>query len=136
MDVEKIALAVAVVVVFGVGYSLGRYSGKEKLNDYMLQAAVLRAEQGKEAYERLVAAQDALDASRADADGLRADALRLQQSYENRLRRASSTACRDEQAAVARCESLLRESLGLVEEGAVLLRRNAAIHDATVEAVK
>lgn len=36
------------------------------------------------------------------------------------------------QAAVARCENLLRESVGLIEEGRSLLLRNAAVHDALV----
>lgn len=39
---------------------------------------------------------------------------------------------RAEQAAVARCEKLLRESVGLIEEGRSLLLRNAAVHDALV----
>lgn len=40
--------------------------------------------------------------------------------------------CNAEQAAVARCEKLLRESVGLIEEGRSLLLRNAAVHDALV----
>ena len=130
MDAERIVWLISLVAAGAAGLAIGTYRGEVKLNDLRLDAAVLRAEQGKAAYARLVAAQDALAASRAGADALRGDAERLRQSYERRLQRASDAACGDERAAVARCEGLLREGADLLEEGGTLLRRNAAVHDA------
>lgn len=83
-------------------------------------------------YERLVAALDKVAAADVDLNRIRSDADRMRRAYESRLRKASAAACNAEQAAVARCENLLRESVGLIEEGRSLLLRNAAVHDALV----
>lgn len=101
-----------------------------------LSAAIARADQGKKDYAKLVEAQNQIASLRRDADRLDADLRRVQRSAENRVRKASASACRDERAAVARCEGLLRESSELLAEGGELLQRNAAVHDALVQLVK
>lgn len=137
MNVERI-VGIACALVAGIaGYLIGDYRGQIEMQDLQLQAAVLRAEQGREAYEKLVSVQDALEASRADRDrDAREYAERVRQLDADRKRKASAAQCRDERAAVARCEALLRESVALLGEGAGVLRRNADFHDAVIELVK
>ena len=94
--------------------------------------AVARADMGRKQYAKMVEALDALAGLRGELADARADAERVRRAYESRLRKASAAACNAEQAAVARCENLLRESVGLIEEGRSLLLRNAAVHDALV----
>lgn len=118
------------------GYMYASHEYGEEIANVKLQAAIVRANDGKKAYEKLVAAQNALDASRRDAVRLSDDLARVQRTYEDRERRASSDACRVERAAVARCEDLLRESTGLLAEGSDLLQRNSAVHDAAVSLKK
>ena len=102
----------------------------EEIANVKLQAAIVRANDGRKAYEKLVAAQNALDASRRDAVRFSDDLDRVQRAYQDRERRASADACRVERAAIARCEGLLRESTELLAEGSGLLQRNAGVHDA------
>ncbi len=137
MKVERI-VGIACAMVAGIaGYLIGDYRGQIKVQDLQLQAAVLRAEQGREAYEKLVAVQDALEASRADRDrDAREYAERVRKLDADRKRQASAAQCRDERAAVARCEGLLKEGVRLLGEGSNVLQRNAAIHDAVIELVK
>ena len=137
MNVERI-VGIACALIAGIaGYLIGDYRGQIKMQDLQLQAAVLRAEQGREAYEKLVAVQDALEASRADRDrDAREYAQRVRQLDADRKRKASAAQCRDERAAVARCEALLREGIGLLGEGSNLLRRNADLHDAVINLIK
>ena len=132
------AVTLACVLAAGIaGFLLGDYRGQIEIQDLQLQAAVLRAEQGREAYEKLVAVQDALEASRADRDrDAREYAERVRQLDADRKRKASAAQCRDERAAVARCEELLKEGVGLLGEGRALLQRNADFHDALVGLVK
>lgn len=118
------------------GYMYASHEYGEEIANVKLQAAIVRANDGRKAYEKLVAAQNALDASRRDAVRLSDDLARVQRTYEDRERRASSDACRVERAAVARCEDLLRESTGLLAEGSDLLQRNSAVHDAAVSLKK
>ena len=118
------------------GYMYASHEYGEEIAHVKLQAAIVRANDGRKAYEKLVAAQNALDASRRDAVRLSDDLARVQRTYEDRERRASSDACRVERAAVARCEDLLRESTGLLAEGSDLLQRNSAVHDAAVSLKK
>lgn len=123
------ALALAIgCSVAGYQYAAALYG--EDIANVKLQAAIVRANDGRKAYEKLVAAQNALDASRRDAVRLSDDLDRVQRAYQNRERRASADACRVERAAIARCEGLLRESTELLAEGSELLQGNAAVHDA------
>ena len=137
MNIDRI-VGIACALVAGIaGYLIGDYRGQIEMQDLQLQAAVLRAEQGREAYEKLVAVQDALEASRADRDrDAREYAERVRQLDADRKRKASAAQCRDERAAVARCEELLKEGFGLLGEGSGLLRRNADLHDAVINLIK
>lgn len=118
------------------GYMYASHEYGEEIANVKLQAAIVRANDGRKAYEKLVAAQNALDASRRDAVRFSDDLDRVQRAYQDRERRASADACRVERAAVARCEDLLRESTGLLAEGSDLLQRNSAVHDAAVSLKK
>ena len=126
------AVTMLVFVVFAAGYQLASARGNAALKSYQLEAAVARAEQGKKDYAKLVSAVDQVVAADVDIERIRSDTDRMRRAYESRLRKASAAACNAEQAAVARCENLLRESVGLIEEGRSLLLRNAAVHDALV----
>lgn len=128
------------VAAYVVGFIVGEVHADKRweaeTTERELSAAIARAEQGKKDYAKLVEAQNQIASLRRDADRLDADLRRVQRSAENRVRKASASACRDERAAVARCESLLRESSELLAEGGELLQRNAAVHDALVQLVK
>lgn len=126
------AVTMLVFVVFAAGYQLASARGDAALKSYQLEAAVARAEQGKKDYAKLVSAVDQVVAADVDIERIRSDTDRMRRAYESRLRKASAAACNAEQAAVARCEKLLRESVGLIKEGRSLLLRNAAVHDALV----
>lgn len=127
---------IVAVASFAVGFALAYYRGEEKLRDAQLDAAVIRANDGRKAYERLVEAQNALDAMRSERDDVSSQLERVRSADAKRKQRASSDSCRMEREAVTRCEGLLRESSDLLAEGSELLRRNAAIHDATVSATR
>lgn len=114
------------------GYMYASHEYGEEIANIKLEAAIIRANDGRKSYEKLVAAQNALDASRRDAVRLSDDLDRVQRAYKDRERRASADACRVERAAIARCEGLLRESTELLAEGSGLLQRNTGVHDATV----
>lgn len=126
----------ACVISFVVGYAHSTAKWEARVQTSELEAAVARANQGRKDYAKLVEAQNQIASLRRDADRLDADLRRVQRSAENRVRKASASACRDERAAVARCEGLLRESSELLAEGGELLQRNAAVHDALVQLVK
>lgn len=137
MSIDRVVTLACVLAAGIAGFLLGDYRGEIEIQDLQLQAAIVRAQQGREAYEKLVAAQDALDASRADRDrDAREYAERVRQLDADRKRQASSDQCRDERAAVARCEGLLREGVVLLGEGRGLLQRNADLHDALIGLVK
>ena len=126
------------VIAFAFGLFYGWYVASDhydkKISQDQLDAAVARAEQGKKAYEKLIEAQNGLDAWRSSAESMSAELDRMRN--EQRSLRESASACRVERAAVARCEGLLREGSSLLAEGADLLERNAGIHDALAGAVR
>lgn len=136
MDTKTIAILVLEAASFATGYGMAYLQGQSALEKERKSSAELVANQERIAYEKLVKAQDALDASRTDVDRLTTELERLRLTSDRRVQRASAAACKDERAAVSRCESLLKESCGLLAEGGSLLQRNAAIHDATIKAVK
>lgn len=136
MDAKVIAILVLEAASFATGYGMAYLQGQSALEKERKSSAELVANQERIAYEKLVKAQDALDASRTDVDRLTTELERLRLTSDRRVQRASAAACKDERAAVTRCESLLKESCGLLAEGGSLLQRNAAIHDATIKAVK
>lgn len=136
MNIERIVSVVAILAAGVVGFLIGDYRGQIEMQDLQLQAAVLRAEQGRQQYEKLVAAQDALAAARRDSVDLRADAERVRRAYEDRLRRAKDSAGGTGGAAPAGCTQLLVRCTDLLARGGSLAQDFAAKHDAVVQAVK
>ena len=133
MTYLKIAGALlAVLLAFGGGYRYAAALYEKDAAELREAEAVASADMGRKQYAKMVEALDALAGLRGELADARADAERVRRAYESRLRKASAAACNAEQAAVARCENLLRESVGLIEEGRSLLLRNAAVHDALV----
>lgn len=119
-----------VLAVFAAGYQLASARGDAALKAYQLEAAKVRAEQGRKDYARLVAAMDAVAASRGELDSARADADRMRNAFDRRLRRAEALAEDADSADLARCTALLRESTELLSEGRELALRSAAQADA------
>lgn len=133
MTYLKIAGALlAVLLAFGGGYRYAAALYEKDAAEQREAEAVARADMGRKQYAKMVEALDALAGLRGELADARADAERVRRAAEVRARRKSAAACNAEQAAVARCENLLRESVGLIEEGRSLLLRNAAVHDALV----
>lgn len=132
MNWQTAVALILMSVSFMAGYTTRGYVADAEMANLQKTEAVARVTQGRKDYERLVAALNKVAAADVDLDRIRSDADRMRRSYESRLRKASAAACNAEQAAVARCENLLRESVGLIEEGRSLLLRNAAVHDALV----
>ena len=126
------------VIAFAFGLFYGWYVASDhydkKISQDQLDAAVARAEQGKKAYEKLIEAQNGLDAWRSSAESMSAELDRMRN--EQRSLRESASACRVERAAVARCEGLLERSADTVARCSDLLQRDAAIHDALAESMK
>lgn len=135
MNWQRIAMGAAVLGAGVVGFLLGDYRGEIKLQEFQLQAAVQRANDGRQSYKRLVAAQDALDVARRDAVDLRADAERVRRAAEDRVRRAEAAASGSDGTADSSCEKLLGRCAGLLARGGELAQGFAARHDALVKAV-
>lgn len=130
---RRVAAGVALLAIaFGGGYQYAAALYEKDAAELREAEAVARADLGRKQYAKMVEALDALAGLRGELADARADAERVRRAAEVRERRASASACNAEQAAVARCENLLRESVGLIEEGRSLLLRNAAVHDALV----
>ena len=127
------------VIAFAFGVFSGWYVTSTQYDEQnaqdALNAAVARAEQGKRDYAKVIDAQNALDEARRRQSDLAGELARMRQQAAVRKTRESADACRVEREAVARCEGLLREGAELVAEGADLLVRNAAVHDALAGAV-
>lgn len=132
MNWKAVAAVIALGAAFVNGYSLAAALYERDAAELREAEAVARADLGRKQYEKVVHAMDALASVRGELSAARADVERVRRAAEVRERRASAAACNAEQAAVARCEKLLRESVGLIEEGRSLLLRNAAVHDALV----
>lgn len=133
MTYLKIAGALlAVLLAFGGGYRYAAALYEKDAAELREAEAVARADLGRKQYAKLVEALDALADLRSELSNARADAERVRRAAEVRERRESASACGAERAAVSACEGLLRESVGLIEEGRSLLLRNAAVHDALV----
>lgn len=125
----------AVVAAFLAGALCSYKYMNMKLENAELQAAILRANDGRKAYERILQAQNELDALRVQHDGVRASLERLRRAESQRAKRESDGSCGVEREAVAKCERLLREGAELLVEGEGLLRRHSAIHDALASAI-
>ncbi len=131
MDLKNLAI----VGAFLVGVICTYKYEEQKLENAELQAAILRANDGRKSYERILAAQNELDELRVQHDGVRASLERLRRVESQRAKRESASACGMEREAVAKCERLLREGAELLVEGDDLLRKHAAIHDALASTI-
>lgn len=131
MDLKNLAI----VGAFLVGVICTYKYEEQKLENAELQAAILRANDGRKSYERILAAQNELDELRVQHDGVRASLERLRRAESQRAKRESASACGMEREAVAKCERLLKEGADLLAEGDGLLRRHSAIHDALASAI-
>ena len=136
MSIDRVVTLACVLAAGVAGFLLGDYRGQIEMQDLQLQAAVLRAQQGRQAYEKLVEAQDALAAARAASVDLRADAERVRIAYENRLRRAKANAGRTDASAPSGCPQLLLRCTDLLARGGSLAQDFAAKHDATVDLLR
>ena len=128
--------AAALLVGAASGWYLTADHYEKVLQNKELEAAIARAEQGKKDYVRIIEAQNGLDSWRATAGSFADELGRLREQSRRRSVRESTSACRVEREAVAKCESLLAESVELLAEGAQLSERNAAVHDALASTVK
>ena len=128
------ALALAAVISFSSGALITAKHYEDEMAARELKAAVARAEQGRRSYEKLVEAQNGLDAWRASAESMSAELERVRSA--KRTVRTSADTCGVERAAVARCEGLLERSADAVARCSDLLQRDAAIHDALAESMK
>ena len=132
---RSIYLLVFVVIgSFAAGVLVTADHYEDKLTQQELDAAIARAEQGKRSYEKMVEAQNGLDAWRASAESMSTELERLRGA--KRTVRTSADTCGVERAAVARCEGLLERSADAVARCSDLLQRDAAIHDALAESMK
>ena len=125
----------AIVAAFLAGALLTYKYEEQKLENAELQAAILRANDGRKSYERILAAQNELDELRVQHDGVRASLERMRRAESARAKRESSGSCGVEREAVAKCERLLREGAELLVEGDDLLRKHTAIHDALASTI-
>ena len=126
----------AIVAAFLAGALLTHKYEEQKLENAELQAAILRANDGRKSYERILAAQNELDELRVQHYGVRASLERMRRAETSRTKRESAGSCGVEREAVAKCERLLKEGADLLAEGGNLLQRNAAIHDALASATE
>lgn len=126
----------AIVAAFLAGALLTYKYEEQKLENAELQAAILRANDGRKSYERILAAQNELDELRVQHDGVRASLERMRRAESSRTKRESAGSCGVEREAIAKCERLLREGAELLVEGDNLLRNHAAIHDALASATE
>lgn len=122
-------------VCFAVGFGYATYRGDAALAQAQRDAALERANLGREYNEKLVKAQNELEAARCDTVNLRDELERVRRAYADRARKADSAGS-VASPTNARCEELLRESIELLVEGGDLLQRNATIKDALANAVK
>lgn len=77
---KYVAVLVASAAFFVTGYQYAAARYGEDIANFKLEAAIVRANDGRKAYEKLVAAQNALDASRRDAVRLSGDLDRVQRA--------------------------------------------------------
>ena len=136
MNWQNIVTAAACVACFAAGFGLAHFRKAAELEEWKKTAAAELAEHERNSHEKLVEALDALERARGDAVDLRADLERMRVAADRRVQRASAAACSAERAAVARCESLLREGVELLGEGSDLLQRGAQLHDAAVSILR
>lgn len=131
MTYLKIAGALlAVLLAFGGGYRYAAALYEKDAAELREAEAVARADLGRKQYAKMVEALDALAGLRGELADARADADRMRNAFDRRLRRAEALAQEPDSADLARCTELLRESTELLSEGRELAIRSAAKADA------
>lgn len=131
MTYLKIAGALlAVLLAFGGGYRYAAALYEKDAAELREAEAVARADMGRKQYAKMVEALDALAGLRGELADARADADRMRNAFDRRLRRAEALAQEPDSADLARCTELLRESTELLSEGRELAIRSAAKADA------
>ncbi len=124
------AIAGAAIISACAGAAVSALYYRAEISSMRLDAATARANQGREDYAKLVAAQDALSTAERERVRLDRELGRVRNAYARSRAGASNASGGDDSSAVSRCEKLLREGAELVAEGGELLQRNAARHDA------
>lgn len=119
-------------ISFAAGYSVRDAKADAEMAELLRSEAETRAEQGRKDYAKLVAAVDAAAAVRSELDSARADADRMRDAFDRRLRRAEAITQDADGAELAACTKLLRESVDLLSEGRKLALEIGAKHDALV----
>lgn len=133
MTYLKIAGALlAVLLAFGGGYRYAAALYEKDAAELREAEAVARADLGRKQYAKMVEALDALAGLRGELADARADAERVRDAFDRRLRRAEAITQDADGAELAACTKLLRESVDLLSEGRKLALEIGAKHDALV----
>lgn len=130
MNWQAVGALALLAVGFAAGYGVRDNKADAEMAELQKSEALARAAQGRKDYAKLVAAADVAASVSGDLDRSRADAERMRQSFERRLRRAEALAQDADGAELARCTKLLRESVDLLSEGRELALEIGARHDA------
>lgn len=130
MSWQTVSVLALLAVSFAAGYGVRGTKADAEMAELQKTEAVIRAEQGRKDYAKLVAAVDAAAAVRSELNRAQSDAERLRRSFERRLRRAEALAQDADGAELAACTRLLRESVDLLSEGRELALEIGAKHDA------
>lgn len=130
MNWQAVGALALLAVGFAAGYGVRDNKADAEMAELRKAEALTRAAQGRKDYAKLVAAADAAASVSGDLDRSRADAERMRQSFERRLRRAEALAQDADGTKLAACTKLLRESVDLLSEGRSLALEIGAKHDA------
>lgn len=130
MNWQTVGALALLAVGFAAGYGVRDTKADAEMAELQKTEALTRAAQGRKDYAKLVAAADVAASVSGDLDRARADAERMRQSFERRLRRAEALAIEPDGAELAACTKLLRESLDLLSEGRELALEIGSRHDA------
>lgn len=130
MNWQAVGALALLAVGFAAGYGVRDNKADAEMAELRKAEALMRAAQGRKDYAKLVAAADAAASVSGDLDRSRADAERMRQSFERRLRRAEALAQDADGTELAACTKLLRESVDLLSEGRSLALEIGAKHDA------
>ncbi|MFQ7431164.1 MAG: hypothetical protein ACLRNI_07570 [Sutterella wadsworthensis] len=133
MNWQTVGALALLAVGFAAGYGVRDATADAEMAELRKAEALTRAAQGRKDYAKLVAAVDAAASVSGELDSARADAERMRQSFERRLRRAEALAIEPDGAELAACTKLLRESVDLLSEGRELALEIGSRHDALAE---
>lgn len=130
MNWQTVGALALLAVGFAAGYGVRDATADAEMAELRKAEALTRAAQGRKDYAKLVAAVDAAASVSGELDSARADAERMRQSFERRLRRAEALAIEPDGAELAACTKLPRESVDLLSEGRELALEIGSRHDA------